>query len=152
MGHLDVVVPPDFVNEDTSGDVMVPEGGTVKLTCRARGYPIPHVLWRREDNVDLVIKEPSGVKTKGKIYSQMYCFSRKFLISLSSWIVPYNIICIFSCFRALKCMFRTKKYEVRNSSWLVLCQNKYFARITTYYSASWDLRLNYITVFFCLRK
>jgi hypothetical protein len=68
MGHLDVVVPPDFVNEDTSGDVMVPEGGTVKLTCRARGYPIPHVLWRREDNVDLVIKEPSGVKTKGDFY------------------------------------------------------------------------------------
>jgi hypothetical protein len=73
MGHLDVVVPPDFVNEDTSGDVMVPEGGTVKLTCRARGYPIPHVLWRREDNVDLIIKEPSGVKTRGEFYKQMCC-------------------------------------------------------------------------------
>ncbi|KAJ8883275.1 hypothetical protein PR048_015118 [Dryococelus australis] len=66
MGYLDVVVPPDFVPEDTSGDMMVPEGGTVKLTCRARGYPQPHVLWRREDNVDLVIKEPSGVKTRGE--------------------------------------------------------------------------------------
>jgi hypothetical protein len=84
MGHLDVVVPPDFVNEDTSGDVMVPEGGTVKLTCRARGYPIPHVLWRREDNVDLVIKEPSGVKTKGEFCKQMYFSLRKFLISFSS--------------------------------------------------------------------
>ncbi|GFG37783.1 hypothetical protein Cfor_07816, partial [Coptotermes formosanus] len=68
MGYLDVVVPPDIINEDTSGDVMVPEGGTVKLTCRARGYPVPHVLWRREDNVDLVIKEPSGVKTKVSSY------------------------------------------------------------------------------------
>ncbi|XP_063241840.1 lachesin-like [Bacillus rossius redtenbacheri] len=68
MGYLDVVVPPDFVPEDTSGDVMVPEGGTVKLTCRARGYPQPHVLWRREDNVDLVIKEPSGVKTRVSSY------------------------------------------------------------------------------------
>lgn len=67
MGYLDVVVPPDIINEDTSGDVMVPEGGTVKLTCRARGYPVPHVLWRREDNVDIVIKEPSGVKTKGEL-------------------------------------------------------------------------------------
>jgi Immunoglobulin domain len=66
MGHLDVVVPPDIVNEDTSGDVMVPEGGTVKLTCRARGYPTPHVLWRREDNSEIVIREPSGVKTKGQ--------------------------------------------------------------------------------------
>ncbi|KAG8229389.1 hypothetical protein J437_LFUL000910 [Ladona fulva] len=65
MGHLDVVVPPDIINEETSGDVMVPEGGTVKLTCHARGYPVPHVLWRREDNADIVIREPSGVKTKG---------------------------------------------------------------------------------------
>jgi hypothetical protein len=77
MGYLDVVVPPDIINEDTSGDVMVPEGGTVKLTCRARGYPVPHVLWRREDNVDLVIKEPSGVKTKGVSknvsYLLIYC-------------------------------------------------------------------------------
>lgn len=65
---MDVVVPPDFINEDTSGDVMVPEGGTVKLTCRAWGYPEPHVLWRREDNADIVIKEPSGVKTRGQFY------------------------------------------------------------------------------------
>ncbi|KAJ9579881.1 hypothetical protein L9F63_004483, partial [Diploptera punctata] len=68
VGYLDVVVPPDFINEDTSGDVMVPEGGTVKLTCRARGYPVPHVLWRREDNADLVIKEPTGVKTRVSTY------------------------------------------------------------------------------------
>ncbi|XP_046398595.1 lachesin-like [Ischnura elegans] len=68
MGHLDVVVPPDIINEETSGDVMVPEGGTVKLTCRARGYPVPHVLWRREDNADIVIREPSGVKTKVSTY------------------------------------------------------------------------------------
>ncbi|XP_021923333.1 lachesin-like [Zootermopsis nevadensis] len=68
LGYMDVVVPPDFINEDTSGDVMVPEGGTVKLTCRARGYPEPHVLWRREDNADIVIKEPSGVKTRVSSY------------------------------------------------------------------------------------
>jgi len=74
MGHLDVVVPPDIVNEDTSGDVMVPEGGTVKLTCRARGYPTPHVLWRREDNAEIVIREPSGVKTKGQPIIQITLF------------------------------------------------------------------------------
>jgi hypothetical protein len=86
MGHLDVVVPPDIINEDTSGDVMVPEGGTVKLTCRARGYPVPHVLWRREDNVDLVIKEPSGVKTKGEfqnvLHMSMYCHNHLWYIYL----------------------------------------------------------------------
>ncbi|CAH1174223.1 unnamed protein product [Phaedon cochleariae] len=60
VGFLDVSVPPDFVPEDTSGDVMVPEGGTVKLTCRARGQPEPHVQWRREDGEDIVVKEPAG--------------------------------------------------------------------------------------------
>lgn len=59
------MVPPDFIPEDTSGDVMVPEGGTVKLTCRARGYPLPHVLWRREDSAEIVIKESGGVKNRG---------------------------------------------------------------------------------------
>lgn len=67
MGHLDVVVPPDFINEETSSDMMVPEGGTAKLTCRARGYPQPHVLWRREDNAEIVVKE-NGVKTKVSSY------------------------------------------------------------------------------------
>ncbi|XP_075215406.1 lachesin-like [Lycorma delicatula] len=64
MGHLEVVVPPDFIAEETSGDVMVPEGGTVKLTCRARGYPQPSVVWRREDNVAIILKESNGVKSR----------------------------------------------------------------------------------------
>ncbi|RZF44803.1 hypothetical protein LSTR_LSTR000755 [Laodelphax striatellus] len=64
MGHLEVVVPPDFIQEETSGDVMVPEGGTVKLTCRARGYPQPKVIWRREDNVEIIAKEANGLKNK----------------------------------------------------------------------------------------
>lgn len=74
MGHLEVVVPPDFIPEETSGDVMVPEGGTVKLTCRARGYPQPHVIWRREDNAAIILKETNGIKSKGKIYFQYINF------------------------------------------------------------------------------
>lgn len=74
---MDVVVPPDFISEETSGDVMVPEGGTVKLVCRARGHPEPHVQWRREDNSDIIIREPSGLRTKGmKLhYFQFYSVS-----------------------------------------------------------------------------
>lgn len=44
---------------------MVPEGGSVKLVCKARGYPKPHIIWRREDNEEIIKKEASGVKERG---------------------------------------------------------------------------------------
>ncbi|KAF2885575.1 hypothetical protein ILUMI_20598 [Ignelater luminosus] len=68
LGFLDVVVPPDFIAEETSGDVMVPEGGMVKLTCRARGHPEAHVQWRREDGGDIIVREPSGHRTRVTSY------------------------------------------------------------------------------------
>lgn len=60
-----MVIPPDFIPEETSGDVMVPEGGTAKVSCRARGMPTPRIMWRREDGNDIVIRDPSIGKTKG---------------------------------------------------------------------------------------
>lgn len=66
LGTLDVVVPPDFISEETSGDIMVPEGGIVKLACKARGHPAPHVLWRREDGEDIIVREPNGQRIRGE--------------------------------------------------------------------------------------
>ncbi|CRK96482.1 CLUMA_CG009931, isoform A, partial [Clunio marinus] len=63
IGYLDVVIPPDFIPEDTSSDVIVPEGSSVKLTCRARGYPEPVVTWRREDGNEIILKDSMGTKT-----------------------------------------------------------------------------------------
>ncbi|XP_036147545.1 lachesin isoform X3 [Monomorium pharaonis] len=57
-GMLSIVVPPDFDTEATSSDMMVGEGGQVKLTCRARGVPEPRVSWRREDGRNIIIREP----------------------------------------------------------------------------------------------
>ncbi|XP_050348053.1 lachesin-like [Nymphalis io] len=68
MGYLDVVIPPDFVAEETSGDVMVHEGGTVRLSCRARGQPPPRVTWKREDGSDIVIRDANGAKNKVSMY------------------------------------------------------------------------------------
>ncbi|XP_062537206.1 lachesin-like isoform X2 [Armigeres subalbatus] len=62
IGYLDVVIPPDFIAEDTSSDVIVPEGSSVKLTCRAKGYPEPVVTWRREDGTEIVLKDSAGTK------------------------------------------------------------------------------------------
>ncbi|XP_017794610.1 PREDICTED: lachesin-like [Habropoda laboriosa] len=57
-GMLSITVPPDFIPEDTSSDVMIHEGKQVKLTCRARGVPPPRIAWRREDGKNIIIRKP----------------------------------------------------------------------------------------------
>lgn len=59
---LEVVIPPDIVYEETSGDMMVPEGGSAKLVCKARGYPKPRIVWRREDGGTIVARGNSLTK------------------------------------------------------------------------------------------
>ncbi|KAG8191711.1 hypothetical protein JTE90_008776 [Oedothorax gibbosus] len=54
IGHLDVVVPPDIVEEGTSSDLFAREGTDVSLKCAARGRPEPWYTWRREDNKPVV--------------------------------------------------------------------------------------------------
>ncbi|XP_050330351.1 neurotrimin isoform X4 [Bactrocera neohumeralis] len=61
---LEVVIPPDIVNEETSGDMMVPEGGSAKLVCRARGHPKPKITWRREDGREIIARNGAHQKTK----------------------------------------------------------------------------------------
>ncbi|KAL7640180.1 UNVERIFIED_CONTAM: hypothetical protein RMT77_009594 [Armadillidium vulgare] len=64
VGFLNVVIPPDIIGNETSGDVMVPEGSTVRLTCRARGFPDPEVTWRREDRRPIVLTRQEQKKTE----------------------------------------------------------------------------------------
>lgn len=74
MGNLNVVIPPDFIPEETSGDVMVPEGGTAKVSCRARGTPPPKIMWRREDGNDIIIKDTNGLKSKGTYFFYIFFY------------------------------------------------------------------------------
>ncbi|XP_043680709.1 lachesin-like isoform X1 [Vespula pensylvanica] len=62
---LEVVIPPDIISEETSNDLMVPEGGSAKLVCKARGYPKPDIVWKREDGSEIISRAGlSGGKTK----------------------------------------------------------------------------------------
>ncbi|XP_014488800.1 PREDICTED: lachesin-like [Dinoponera quadriceps] len=62
---LEVVIPPDIISEETTNDLMVPEGGAAKLVCKARGYPKPEIMWRREDGTEIISRTGlSGGKTK----------------------------------------------------------------------------------------
>ncbi|XP_055387189.1 opioid-binding protein/cell adhesion molecule homolog, partial [Condylostylus longicornis] len=48
VGYLDVVVPPDIVDKETSHDIVVEEGHNATLICTATGLPPPIITWRRE--------------------------------------------------------------------------------------------------------
>lgn len=61
---LEVVIPPDIIYEETSGDMMVPEGGSAKLICKARGFPKPRVVWRREDGAAIIVRTGQKIKTE----------------------------------------------------------------------------------------
>lgn len=45
--------------------MMVPEGGAAKLVCKARGYPKPDIVWKREDGTEIISRAGPG-KTKSK--------------------------------------------------------------------------------------
>lgn len=48
-------VPPAILEQQTSNDMVVREGSNVTLQCKAKGYPEPYVMWRREDGTEMLI-------------------------------------------------------------------------------------------------
>ena len=58
-GYLEVHVPPSIIDSKTTNDLIVREKERVNLTCEARGFPQPQILWRREDGADIL----SGVSS-----------------------------------------------------------------------------------------
>lgn len=82
---LEVVIPPDIISEETSNDLMVPEGGSAKLVCKARGYPKPEIIWKREDGAEIISRAGlSGGKTKCEYNYTYYHIIRYIRFSFSS--------------------------------------------------------------------
>ena len=57
-------MPPDIIDKETSGDMIVQEGDDVTLKCKAKGHPTPTIEWRRENSQEIVL----DAETSGKFY------------------------------------------------------------------------------------
>lgn len=66
-------MPPDITDDGTSSDVTVQEGDNATLICRARGHPMPRILWRREDGEHLVLKKTLRDSVRGESYNVTFC-------------------------------------------------------------------------------
>lgn len=86
--------------EETSGDMMVPEGGSAKLVCRARGYPQPKIVWRREDGQEIISRNATSGKTKCS-FALLFC-KKKYVICMS--VCANNFLCFFAFYIFYCCM------------------------------------------------
>ncbi|XP_014255975.1 lachesin-like [Cimex lectularius] len=75
LGCLDVHVPPDIIDSETSSDTVVEEGENVTLICKARGHPAPRIIWRREDTKTFTVyNNTSGFATVDSYHGEMMKF------------------------------------------------------------------------------
>jgi len=74
-GHLDVVVPPTIIDEESSpSTVSIREKHNASLICKATGVPYPNITWRREDGRPIYrdVQRTSGVRLDNNMYQGEY--------------------------------------------------------------------------------
>ncbi|XP_046836037.1 lachesin-like isoform X1 [Vespa crabro] len=57
MGYMEVVIPPDIMDDESANGLVTQEGGNLRLRCIATGLPKPTVNWKREDGRKIVLRE-----------------------------------------------------------------------------------------------
>lgn len=65
FSRIAFAVPPSISDEETSSDVVVDERNKMSLRCKANGYPVPTITWRREDGKELNMGSYGGKKYAG---------------------------------------------------------------------------------------
>ncbi|CAG9808676.1 unnamed protein product [Chironomus riparius] len=56
IGCIDVHLPPDILDTESSKDITVTEGQNASLYCAASGNPQPRIIWRRDDGNPIITK------------------------------------------------------------------------------------------------
>jgi len=74
-GHLDVVVPPTIIDEESSpSTVSIREKHNASLICKSNGVPYPNITWRREDGRPIFrdTQKNKGVKLEKSVHHGEY--------------------------------------------------------------------------------
>merc|ERR1719461_687428 len=74
-GHLDVVVPPTIIDEESSpSTVSVREKHNASLICKSTGVPHPNITWRREDSKPIYrdVQRSGSVRLDKGVYQGEY--------------------------------------------------------------------------------
>lgn len=72
----------------TSNDMVVREGTNVTLTCKAKGFPEPYVMWRREDGDEMSIGGENGARD----FSDKYLFDSISIFPFVSTLAAVNVV------------------------------------------------------------
>lgn len=107
---------------------MVPEGGSAKLVCKARGYPKPEIIWKREDGAEIISRAGlSGGKTKCEYNYTYYHIIRYIFILIKTLSFTYRMWKIIN--KNLIDIYRLLWYDSWYTFWYFVLFYK-FARLS----------------------
>ncbi|CAO1422983.1 unnamed protein product [Diamesa hyperborea] len=68
-GCIDVHLPPDISDKDSSTDLTIHEFQDARLFCSATGHPTPKILFRKDDGTPIIFRNNNSDLYSTEIYS-----------------------------------------------------------------------------------